>query len=53
MEQKDIGKLFIDAKGAGRLYIPKSFMEKLPFENHEKVKLIFDPETRTLRIEEL
>lgn len=36
---KDVGKLFIDNKGAGRLYIPKSMMEKLSFENGEKVKL--------------
>jgi hypothetical protein len=36
-----VGKIFIDAKGAGRLYIPKKFMGNLPFGNGEIIKLIF------------
>ena len=53
MEIKDVGKLFIDVKGAGRLYIPKGMMEKLPFSNQQKVKITFDSEKGELRIENL
>ena len=53
MEYRDVGKLFIDSKGAGRLYIPKSMMEKLPFANQEKVKIVFDGESGKLTIEKL
>ncbi|MCL4421117.1 MAG: hypothetical protein M1477_05455 [Candidatus Thermoplasmatota archaeon] len=53
MDYRDVGKIFIDSKGAGRLYIPKGMMERLPFINQEKVKLIFDTESGTLVIERL
>jgi len=41
MIEKGVGKIFIDARGAGRLYIPKKFMKGLPFENGETIKLTF------------
>jgi hypothetical protein len=41
MEKVGVGKIFIDSKGAGRLYIPKRFMSDIPFRNGETVKLTF------------
>lgn len=45
MENEDLiemTKIFVDANGAGRLYIPKEFMAQLGFRNKEKVFLSFD-----------
>jgi antitoxin component of MazEF toxin-antitoxin module len=41
MQKVGVGKIFVDSKGAGRLYIPKKFMRNLPFENGEQIKLTF------------
>jgi hypothetical protein len=38
----EMTRIYIDAKGAGRLYIPKEFMGQLGFHNKEKMFLSFD-----------
>ena len=45
MESDDLiemTRIYIDAKGAGRLYIPKEFMVQLGFRNKEKMFLSFE-----------
>ena len=32
-----VGRIYVDGKGAGRLYIPKELMSSLTFENRGKV----------------
>jgi antitoxin component of MazEF toxin-antitoxin module len=41
METKDVGRIYVGRDGEGRLYIPKSMMQKLPFQHGEKLKLTF------------
>jgi hypothetical protein len=38
----EMTRIYIDAKGAGRLYIPKEFMAELGFRNKEKMFLSFE-----------
>lgn len=33
----EVGRIYIDSKGAGRLYIPRKVVEHLNFENGERV----------------
>ena len=38
----EMTRIYIDANGAGRLYIPKEFMAELGFRNKEKMFLSFE-----------
>ncbi len=49
-----VGKIYVDSKGAGRLYIPKKLMECLNFDNGEQVIIKSDGNRlEILRLEEV
>jgi len=50
----DIGKIFVDSKGAGRIYIPKRLMKKLDFQNRDLVIIrAFGNKLEILKLEEV
>ncbi len=40
----ELTKIYVDSKGAGRIYIPKEFVKKLSWKNKEKL-LIHDSDS--------
>jgi len=40
----DLTKIYVDSKGAGRIYIPKEFVKKLSWKNKERL-LIHDSDS--------
>ena len=37
-----VQKIYLDAKGGGRLYIPQEIMDKLSWKHHERLVLVQD-----------
>jgi hypothetical protein len=35
----DVGKIFVDGSGAGRLYLPKTIVDALQIQHKEQMKL--------------
>ena len=46
----EMTRIFVDSKGAGRLYIPKEFMALLGFRNKERMILSFENGLLTVQV---
>ena len=46
----EMTRIFVDSKGAGRLYIPKEFMALLGFGNKERMILSFENGLLTVQV---
>jgi len=45
----EIGKIYVDKQGAGRLYIPKTIIAHLQLQNKEHIKLEANKNTLTAK----
>ena len=46
-----VQKIYLDAKGGGRLYIPQEIMDRLSWKHHERLVLVQDGEQLCVLLE--